>query len=136
MRTLSIITSFTILWLMCGCAKDETITDDSDLKFQKIVSDSGRGTVVGWQGYFSPSLSPFGYQDVWPGGYRMSNFTWERGESPDSTFGAIYLFGRETDLSKAHRVRVTGNWVTETRTLGTQTARLVNLTIDSLEVLE
>jgi len=64
----------------------------------------------------------------------MTDFAWEQG-APDSLY-RIYLQGSESDLAKAHRVRVTGSWTCVTRTVAASVFHYINLSIDSLEILE
>ncbi len=135
MRTAAIMISLTLYWLISGCAEDTSVEQTNDQNYQEVVSDNGRGTVVGWQGYFSVALGPDGFGSGVPYGYMISNPTWEQG-APDSLHRYVYLYGRQEDLANAHRVRATGNWKTIAVTGRTFMNCWVNLTIDSLVVLE
>ncbi len=135
MKGLTIVISFVVLWLTCGCSKETSVSQTNNQKVQEAISDCGHGTVMGWEGYFSPELSPVGYPQPLPPGYAMSRFTWEQG-APDSSYNMLYLEGQESDLAKARRLRATGNWKAVTRTIGAYVAHYVILSIDSLEILE
>ncbi len=136
MRSIAIVISFMLLWLTCGCTKDSP-TDQNRIGIgDEVIYASGRGTIVGWQGYFSPALSPFDYPPPLPSGYAMSSFTWEQGAPSDSSYMMVYLHGRESDLAKARRVRATGTWDAIERTFSMGVSHYINLSIDSLEILE
>jgi hypothetical protein len=132
----AVVLSFFLLCLMCGCSKDNPVDQKNTPIGDEVIYATGRGTVVGWQGYFSPETSPLGYPQPLPPGYAMSGFTWEQGAPTDSSYWMLYLRGRESDLAKAHRVRATGNWEAIQRIVGTSSAKYISLSIDSLEVLE
>ncbi len=135
MKTLTFAICFVLLGIVSGCSKDTSVNQSNHQQFQDVASGSGYGTVVGYEGYFSPELGPDGRVSPLPSGYLMSNVTWEVG-APDSSYSRIYLQGKESDLAKAVRIRVTGHWTATTRTVGTGVYHFVDLSIDSLQILE
>jgi hypothetical protein len=134
MKTTGIFFSLLLVALLLGCSKDTPVSQNNTYTFKEVISDSGYGRVVGYEGYFSPELSPRGYPQPYPSGYVMTNFSWEAG-TPASLY-RIYLLGRDTDLAKAIRVRASGNWQAVRRTIDTNVTAYITLKIDSLEILE
>lgn len=136
MKHSALVISFILPCLIFGCSKDASVDQKNTPIGDEAIYATGRGTVAGWQGYFSPALSPLDYPQPLPPGYAMAGYTWEQGAPTDSSYWMVYLHGRESDLAKAHRVRATGNWDAIQRIVGTSSARYINLSIDSLEILE
>jgi len=135
MKTLTFVIPFVLLGIVSGCSRDTSVNQSNNQQFQDVASGSGYGTVVGYEGYFSPGLGPEGQVSPLPSGYLMSNVTWEAG-APDSSYSRVYLQGKEGDLARAMRVRVTGHWTATARTVGTHVYHFHYLSIDSLQILE
>ncbi len=135
MKVSLFVISFVLLGIVCGCNKDASVNQSGNQQFREDTSAIGYGTVVGYEGYFSPEVGPHGEVSIFPPGYVMTNYDWIQG-APDTLHPRIYLTGKASDLSKAHRVRVRGNWAATMRTDGTDSLLYINMSIDSLEVLE
>ena len=134
MKVKAIFFSIILVALVLGCSKSNPVGQNNTYTLKEIVSDTGYGTVAGYEGYLRIESGPQGFPGPYPSGYVMTNYSWEAG-APDS-FYAVYLLGRDTDLAKATRVRATGNWQSVTRTIDTHVSAYIKMSIDSLEILE
>ena len=136
MRVSVFVISLLLFGILCDCGNENSVNQTTKPIFRLDTTATGYGTVAGYQGYFSAELGPNGDVSIVPSGYVMTNYTWERGGPADTSHQRICLFGRETEHSRAIRVRSTGGWGAMRATYGVDTFRYIKMSIDSLQVLK
>jgi hypothetical protein len=128
------IVAFLILVMtISGCNMDVISNDNSSVP-DNSPTMSGAAIVEGYVGYFSPALPPSDRVEAEPSGYVLSNDVW-RTETPQCSYSRIYLEGKESQLSRAVHIQVTGTWRTWTLSINDQEHHYLKISVDSLQVI-
>lgn len=123
------IVCVSIILLLIGCQKDNTVNDNGSS--EKFTPTSGNGFVEGYVGYFEPIHTPDG-RDILPSGYALTSFFWKT-DSPKVSYSMVYLTGKENELKNTIYVKVFGEWQTKISVIKQV---YVEMKVDSLQVIQ